>query len=172
MNFKKIKKQFLQRKFNKILALEPDSKTPTTKKIISVGILTTDEISSRFNLPQKVKTSLEGVRNVHIFSLRDFIKGEEKSFKHFTEKDINWKGKVLDTSLEVFLDTPFDLLIGYFDEKLLFLEYAVLKSNAEFKIGFSTINNQLFDMVIAEKYENIDSFLKEVYKYLHLLKKM
>jgi formylmethanofuran dehydrogenase subunit E-like metal-binding protein len=172
MSIRKIKEQFLQQKFKKALELESETRTSTANKIHSVGILTTDEISSRFDILQHVDDVLKISRNVHIYSYRKFKKTDKKSYKHFTEKDMNWQGAVTDASLDVFLETPFDLLISFFDTKQLYLEFGTLKSKATFKVGFAGVNDKLFDLVIAEKSENVMSFMNEIYKYLDLLKKI
>ena len=40
-------------------------------------------------------------RNPKIYSFRKFSKGNQKSYKHFSEKDFNWRGDITDTSLHV-----------------------------------------------------------------------
>ena len=72
-------------------------------------------------------------------------------------------------SLQIFVDTPFDLLICYFDTNHVFLESLVKQSQASFKIGFSNVNQSLFDLEISERIDNIDSFHAEVEKYLQIL---
>ena len=93
-------------------------------------------------------------------------------FKSFTEKDIDWNGKIKDASLESFIDNPFDLLIGYFNNKNLYLEYCALKSKATFKIGFAKVNDKIYDLVVSQDPKNIDSFIEIIRKYLELLQKI
>ena len=97
---------------------------------------------------------------------------DDVSFKHFSEKDINWKGEFVQPNFQSFLDTPFDLLIGYFSESHLYLEIAILKSKAGFKAGFSSVNTKLYDLEILEKIENSNQFFSELKKYLKILKKL
>jgi len=170
--FRKIKEHYLQKNFLKELRKLPESKTPNATKIHSVGILTTNELSYAYNLAQKINEALPTVRNVHIYSYREFKKSNEISYQHFSSEDISWKGKVTDASFESFIENPFDLLIGYFDEKQLYLEFAALKSEANFKIGFSGVNDHLFDLLIHESPSKVDSFNAEVSKYLTLLDKI
>ena len=63
------------------------------------------------------------------------------------------------------------LLIGFFNKNNLFIENAVLRSNAKFKVGLSNVNQKLYDMEIAEYPKNIDKFLIELKRYLLILKK-
>ena len=58
-----------------------------------------------------------------------------------------------------FIEEPFDLLIGYFNKKNLYLENAVLQSKATFKVGISKVNQQLYDIEIAEVPSKTDKFL-------------
>lgn len=172
MAFLKFKENFLFKKYQKELQLLATSKTPNDREIHSVAILTTERLSYDLNLTEVIKEKLPSVRNVHIYSFRDYKKSDAKTYKHFTERDIDWRGNVRDSSFESFLENPFDLLIAFFDQKHLYLEYAALQSNAAFKIGLSNINNQLFDMVIDEKPSNLESFAKTMKKYLELLHKI
>jgi hypothetical protein len=64
------------------------------------------------------------------------------------------------------------LLIGYFSKKNWYLENAVLRSNATFKVGISKVNQQLYDIEIAEVPIKTDKFLLELKKYLKILKKL
>jgi hypothetical protein len=172
MVFGKFREQTLLKKFQKELSLIPETRTPNSKEIHSVAILTNNELFDEFDIAQLVKSSIDSVRNVHIYSYRTFKKTDVITYKHFTEKDIDWTGKIKDPSLESFIENPFDLLIGYFDKKNLYLEYCALKSKATFKIGFSKVNDRIFDLVVSEDPKKIDSFITIIKKYLKLLHKI
>jgi acetolactate synthase small subunit len=74
--------------------------------------------------------------------------------------------------LQSFLEQPFDLLIGYFNTNNLYLETAILQSNATFKAGFSGVNSDLYELEIAGNIKDIHQFLSELKKYLQSLKKL
>lgn len=171
MIFQGFKESILTKKFEKELNLLESSLTSNTKKISSVGILTTEALSSNQNLQAQVERIL-GVKNAKIYSFRKYHKTNEVSYKHFSEKDINWKGEYTEPSFHSFLEEPFDLLIGYFDSSNLYLEMAVLQSNATFKVGFSNIREALFDITISESTLHVDAFLQELKKYLVILEKL
>ena len=168
----KFKEQSLYKGFQKALSKMPDARTPIVKEIHSVAILTTDKISSELDLVNEIKNSFESVRNVHIYSFRKFKKTDPITYKHFTERDFDWKGEVKESSFESFIENPFDLLIGYFNEKNLYLEFAALKSNASFKIGFAKVNDKLYDIVVNEEPSNLEAFINVIKKYLKLLHKI
>ena len=172
MAFGKFKEQALLKKFQKELNLIPDIRTPNSKEIHSVAILTNNALFEEIDIEEQIKNSIESVRNVHIYSYKKYKKTDPITYKHFTEKDIDWNGNIKDPSLESFLENPFDLLIGYFDINNLYLEYCALKSNATFKIGFAKVNDKLFDLVVSEDPKKIDSFIEVIKKYLELLHKI
>jgi len=172
MAFGNFKEKSLLKKFQKELDLIPETRTPNKKKIHSVAILIDNQLYSKVEVVDHVKSSIECVRNVHVYSFKNFKKAEPKTYKHFTQKDFDWNGDVNDPSLKSFLENPFDLLIGYFNSKNLYLEYCALKSKATFKIGFSKVNDKIFDLVVSEDPENVDSFIEVIKKYLELLHKI
>ncbi|KGL63073.1 DUF6913 domain-containing protein [Polaribacter sp. Hel1_85] len=171
MNLSKLKEVRLKKKFDKILSNLSENRTVSQKEIQSVGILSTEEISSKIELESKVEAIL-GVRNSKIYSYKKFDKSDAISYKHFSEKDINWKGDFVEPTFQSFLEQPFDLLIGYFNENHLYLEHAVLKSKATFKAGFSEVNSKLYELEISTELENVQQFSSELKKYLQILKKL
>ena len=171
MNLSKLKEARIRRKFDKMLSRLEENSTVSKKEIITVGILTTDEISSKIELQSKVESIL-GIRNSKKYSFKKFDKSATVSYKHFSEKDMNWKGTFVQPNFQIFLAQPFDLLIGYFDVKNLYLEKAILQANASFKTGFSGVNSKLYELEIAEAAIKIDEFLLELKKYLQILEKL
>jgi hypothetical protein len=172
MLLKKMKQQFLSRKFRKELKKTPDARTPTLKRIHSIAILTTDDFFSELDLVNELKRHFKSVKNVHVYYFRKFQKTDVIEIPYFTEKDVNWQGKIKNVDLENFLETPFDLLIGYFNTKQLYLEFTVLKSNATFKVGFANVNDQIYDLVVNENPKNSTACIKVIKKYVELLHKI
>lgn len=134
-------------------------------------MIVSQKISNWLQLEEEIKKTL-GLENVKILTFLDYDKKNHTINSYFTEKDIDWNGTIQKADFRDFLNEPFDLLIGYFDTKNIFLELAVLKSKATFKVGFSDVNQRLYDMEIAEIPSKIDNFLIELKKYLVILKKM
>ena len=171
MIFQGFKESILKKKLKKLLFKNDGISTSSSKRIQTVGIITTNEITSKINLQEEIEAIL-GVRNVKIYSLRAFNKTDEFSYKHFTRKDINWKGAFSQTNFKSFLDEPLDLLIGYFNTNDVFLESAVLQSKAQFKVGFSEVNAKLYEIEISEKIAHVTAFTSELKKYLQIIKKL
>lgn len=168
----KIKKRFIQKRIDELFISSHQKERLENSTIKKVGILTTREVSDQVDLVNKIEATLPDVRNVKIYSLRTYNKRDKKSYKHFSENDINWQGKILDASLQSFVDEPLDLLICYFDKNDLLLEYITLSSKAAFKVGLSGVNQRLFHMEVIESIKNIDSINKELKKYLKILGKI
>ncbi|WP_435415905.1 DUF6913 domain-containing protein [Polaribacter aestuariivivens] len=171
MKFTKLKHTILQKKFQKTLQKSLENKVISQKKIQSVGILTTDEIQSKTAVLSILENTL-GVRNAKIYSFRKFNKLNEFSYKHFSENDIGWKGEFIQENFQSFLEQPFDLLIGYFHQPNLYLESAVLQSKASFKVGFSNVNSNLYEIEISEDVAKTNEFATELKKYLQIIKKL
>ena len=170
MNFSKLKELRLRKKFEKTLDIHPEITSISDEVIKTIGILTIDEISSTIDLQKEVE-AVFGIRHSKIYSFRTFDKNDPISYKHFSEKDFNWQGAIVQPNIKVFLEHPFDLLIGFFENNNLYLEKAVLESKASFKVGISGVNAKLYSLEIAVKSSQISSFLKELRRYLNILKK-
>lgn len=142
-----------------------------TKKISTVGILTTEELYNKYDFQQLAIDILE-LRNPKIYSFRPFFKGQDHSYKHFTEKDFDWRGEIVDKSFKNFLNQPFDLLICYFDEPNLYIEYAANVSKAKYKIGFCGALSEIFQFEVRTELNNYEAFFSESKRYLTILQKL
>jgi len=169
--FQGFKETVFKNKLNQLLSQIDKSRTPPLTKVKSIAIITSVDISSKIDLQKEIEIIL-GARNVKIYSLRNFDKKDDFSYKHFTKKDINWSGQFTEPSFQGFLETPFDLLIGYFNTNNLYLERAILASQAAFKVGFAGVNSNLYEIEISEKTENVIAFASELKRYLQIIKKL
>ena len=167
MIFSKIKEYFLQKELQR--SSKANSRVVLASTIKRIGILTIKELNDEYYFKEKVKKVFPQYRSVNCYSYRDFNKTDEKSFTCFSEKDFDWRGGIKDNSLQSFVNESFDVLICYFDSNHVFLESLVQQSKAHFKIGFSNINQSLFDLEISESIKNVDSFNLELKKYLQIL---
>lgn len=87
-------------------------------------------------------------------------------------KDFNWKGEMHNQNASEFLETEFDVLVGYYEGKNEFLDALIAQSKAKFKVGFAGSDNRLFDLLIDVKHNNMESFRTELKKYLTILRKV
>lgn len=152
--------------------IEADEKRVVSdKEIKTVGILTTELFFNTIELKEEVERVLN-LRNAKIYCYRPYKKSNTISYKHFSEKDFNWKGKVIQPNFKSFIEEPFDLLIGFFDKSNLFLESAVLQSKSTFKVGIAKVNQMLYDIEIKSNPYKVEEFLTELKKYLILIEKI
>jgi len=165
-----LKKSFIKKQFKKLLQ-EEEYRAASNEEVYTVGIIASYEISKWLKIEDEVEKILE-LGNIRIYSYRPFSKSNVSSYKYFSEKDFNWKGEPKKTAFKDFIDEPHDLLIGYFNKRNIYLENAVLHSKAMFKVGFAKVNQELYDLEIAEFPTNIESFLLELKKYLVVLGKL
>jgi hypothetical protein len=147
---------------------------PTTIAIRSVGLLI-DET----NFSDKDGLILELLKNgfdanqISILVYRDSInKKETYSNYTFNSAILNWNGTIKDTVVNEFIQTKFDLLIGYFDKEKAISLLITNNSKAKFKVGFSSIDKRLNHLTITTRIENYSIFVHELFKYLKILNKI
>ena len=90
----------------------------------------------------------------------------------FSRKQIGWKGKIKNNELESFLKTDFDALISYYKQDNTELNLVTAYSNANFKIGISTEDERLNDLILDVKPKDFNVFKQELTKYLTILNKL
>lgn len=166
-----MKEKIINRSFKKLLLLKEKNREVNRDYIKTVGIITEDV---NYNI-LKIKGEIEevlGFKNVKIYSFRPYKRKQKISYKHFSEKDFTWNGKIKQPSFKVFIEEPFDILIGLFDTKNVYIENAVLRSNAKFKAGISNVNQQLYDLEISIPSKTNNLFFLELKKYLTIFKKL
>ena len=93
-------------------------------------------------------------------------------FDVFTYKDINLSGEIVNSKVELFLNTDFDLLINYHDVEKAPLVYASYLSKSKFKIGFTTQDKIVNQFMINTNPNNVQLFIDELFKYLKILNKI
>jgi len=118
---------------------------------------------------------LQGIKkeNVTILIFKDKIKKNEIFlYPAFSFKEMHWNGSFASDKVTNFIQTPFDLLIGYYDTEKSPLLLVTHHSKALFKSGFSSVNKKLFHLMISTNAENYQVFVHELFRYLRILKKI
>jgi hypothetical protein len=70
------------------------------------------------------------------------------------------------------METPFDLLINYYDVEKSALLVVTNLSKAKFKVGFAAVNKKLNHFMINTEGGNYAIFTEELFKYLKILNKL
>ncbi|WP_420573131.1 DUF6913 domain-containing protein [Kordia sp.] len=146
------------------------TKQVSNKLIETVGIIVNaDEIDDFQRIVKGLK--LPVVVEVLCYH-KDLKKTRTVDYPVFYEKDFGWKGKPQTKDLEQFLEKPFDLLISYYTNDSLPLQLVSGLQKAEFKIGITGCDQEVHDVIIQTKEDEIETFTKELHRYLHILNKL
>ncbi len=172
MFLNKIKDFFIKKKFKK--SLLNVKYTPSVQPIKTVGIVF-DE--TYFYEKESLLKELIGYgiapENIRFFVFKDLVKKNETfDYPVFTHKDISWNGVFEKKQVNDFIISKFDLLISYYDTEKAALMLLTHLSKADFKVGFSSVDNRLNHFMINTKAENYKVFVDELFKYLKILNKL
>ena len=111
--------------------------------------------------------------NIETLSFKEKVKPKEIiDYRYITRKDISVSGTFEKEDVAAFINTPFDMLISYYDVEKAPLLLATIKSKAKFKVGFSGIDNRLNSFMISSQAEKYTEFVSELFKYLKILNKI
>ena len=105
------------------------------------------------------------------FTLDDKLE-HNKWNAHYSPKDFGWKGKIKNLDLETFINEPYDMLICFFKNPVLQLNQITVASKANLKVGISTEDERLYDLIIDVDLKDINIFKQELKKYLNILNKL
>lgn len=112
-------------------------------------------------------------KNIQTLSFKERLgKKEFIDCCYYTRRDIALNGSFTKEDVVQFLNTPFDMLINYYDVDSLPLMLATLSSEARLRVGFATVDNRLNDFMISMQAEKYSDFIAELFKYLKILKKI
>jgi len=151
--------------------LENSSAVCTIKK---VGLL----IDSTFFLETEKliqELILNGIKRENITAVVYYEKinnSEMQNFTSFSRSQLSWNGKITGEEINNFISQKFDLLISYYDVESAILLNVTHNSNADFKVGFSNIDNRFNHFMITTTIENYVIFVSELFKYLKLFNKL
>lgn len=172
MFYKILKNFFLKKNVTKRLQKQPP--LLEQKKIVSIGLLV-DE--TYFSKTASLVTSFleQGFKNEQITVLvfKDKIKSKEGINEPFLSlKNISISGEINKPEVIDFLEKPFDLLVNYYDVNKNGLLLLSIKSKANFKVGFDTVDKRVNHFIIKELVDNYKEFTSELFKYLKILNKI
>ena len=142
--------------------------------ITSIGLLIDESYFAEINLLVN-ELSSNGIlaNNIEVIVYRDRLKKNKNiSQATFSSKDLNWNGTIDNVAVNDFVNKEFDLLISYYDVEKAILLVLTNESKARFKVGFSSIDKRLNDLMINTNVENYKVFTHELFRYLKILNKI
>lgn len=119
------------------------------------------ELCSQFGIP---------TTQVEILRYSDRKSKKEENPAVISSKDFGWYGKIPEGQLKEVLTKRFDLLIYYGKIENLYTDLLILQLKADLKVGLGTLNSDNFDLLIQCEASNTKVFVKELKKYLEILK--
>ncbi len=109
--------------------------------------------------------------NIKTIVYSDTIKKNE-TYVTFNAGDLKWNGKIIGQEVNDFINEKFDLLISFYAIEKTILLQITHNSNAQFKVGFSSIDKKFNHFMIKTAINNHSIFISELFKYLKLLNKI
>lgn len=167
-----IKNFFLKKNVTKKLATQKS--IGSNDKVLTVGVLVDETYFNSTNLLIERIVS-QGIQNNNFSVLvyKDKIKKKEEIIEPFLSiKNISISGEIDKKEVNDFIETPFDLLINYYDVNKSALLLLSTKSKAKFKVGFDTVDKRVNHFIIKTLVENYNEFVLELFKYLKILNKI
>jgi hypothetical protein len=167
-----IKNFFLKKNVTKRLLKQKNQLVQ--KKTATVGLLVDESYFS--NTEALVdQIVLQGIdkEQIKILVYKDKIKSKEIIASPFLSlKNISFTGEINKKEVIDFLETPFDLLINYYDINKYALVLLSVQSKANFKVGFDTVDKRVNHFILKMLVDQYELFTSELFKYLKILNKI
>ena len=142
--------------------------------IQSVGLLLDEGAFFEKNalLEELVRNGIQK-HQIKVLIFKDKInKHEVFDAPFFCSKDLTWSATFNKLEVNAFLDQHFDLLINYYDVEKTPLLVVSNASNANFKVGFTSVDERLNHFMIKASVGDCSLFVAELFKYLKILNKI
>ena len=167
-----IKNFFLKKNVTKRLLKQKNQLVQ--KKIASVGLLVDESYFSNTEaLVDQIVSQGIDKEQIKILVYKDKIKSKEIIASPFLcLKNISFTGEINKKEVIDFLETPFDLLINYYDVNKYALVLLSVQSKANFKVGFDTVDKRVNHFILKMFVDQYELFTSELFKYLKILNKI
>jgi len=153
---------------------ENDTRVPVTvgNKLKSIGIIEGNVGEfDRLKVKDLCKALEVKERDVYFMSFVAKKKKESKdNVNLFCSRDLGWKGVFKTPHLKEFGSKEVDLLISYYNKENLVLSAVSSLTKSKFKVGLKDDSYQTNDLIVATHPEKASLFIKELSKYLSILK--
>ena len=167
-----IKNFFLKK--NVIKRLATQNSIASNDKVLTIGVLVDETyFAETSQLVERIISQGIQKNNISIIVYKDKIKKKDVlNEPYFSLKNISISGEIDKKGVIDFLETPFDLLINYYDVNKYALLLLSSKSKAKFKVGFDTVDKRINHFIIKTLVEDYNEFVLELFKYLKILNKI
>ena len=172
MFFKRIKDKTSQKFLTNVL--NSRNKEFRSGKIKTVGVIFDYNSFQNYDFFKLMFTDLGlGINGIRFISLIDSEKNNPNSWDAFYSKEnFDWFGHCKNVEVNEFVNVNFDLLLSYYRPNSYELNIVTALSKANFKVGLSTEDDRLHDLILDINPKEIDVFKIELVKYLKTLNKL
>ncbi|GAA4278537.1 DUF6913 domain-containing protein [Aquimarina mytili] len=94
---------------------------------------------------------------------------DDKDAAYYNDKSFAVNGSIRNSALQDFVNKDYDVLINFYEEDKLELNYVAAVSKAKLKIGFAEVDNRINDLIIGSTTHDTNLFIAELKKYLKIL---
>jgi hypothetical protein len=173
MIFKGLKENSIKKAI-KASSLKPNSYNGQAGAVRSLAIII------NYDTLVDYKPLMDIAKAIHINNENIFIAGYvEKVYKNvnymipvFSKNSFGINGKIKQEDLQGFLDRTYDIVINYYSEPNLFLEYVSTLCKSELKVGITENSKSVSNLVLKVNEKDYDQFSNELVKYLNILKRL
>ena len=172
MFFKRIKTKSSQKFLTTVLKTRV--KDFKDGKLASVGIIFDYGNFQDYDFFKLMFTDLGlSMNRLRFIALIDSDKAHPNSWDAFYSKEnFDWLGHCKNAEVNEFINYPFDLLLSYYKPNNYELNIVTAMSKANLKVGLSSEDNRLHDIILDVEPKDIDTFKTELVKYLKTLNKI
>ena len=171
MIFKSLHESLVKKKINKSLELLNEQIRIKPNPIKTIGCIVDPlfpvEVNNFIKLVNKIGLKEKDLKLIT-------FQENENGFNIFsnmnvTPKSISFTGNLTGKDSLEFISYDYDLLINFFkSNNVLTLLYS--KVNAKFRVGFSSVDSRLNDLMFSDKINKFKEFDSELIKYLRIIK--
>ncbi|MEW7279276.1 hypothetical protein ABW636_11840 [Aquimarina sp. 2201CG1-2-11] len=94
---------------------------------------------------------------------------DDKDAAYYSEKSFGVNGMIKNKGLLDFVNEDYDVLINFYEESSIELDCVAAASKAKFKVGFTTVDHRINDLIIGATTNDTNLFISELKKYLKIL---
>ena len=171
MIFKSLHESLVKKKINKSLELLNEQIRIKPNPIKTIGCIVDPlfpvEVNNFIKLVNKIGLKEKDLKLIT-------FQENENGFNIFsnmnvTPKSISFTGNLTGKDSLEFISYDYDLLINFFKSNNV-LTLLSSKVNAKFRVGFSSVDSRLNDLMFSDKINKFKEFDSELIKYLRIIK--
>lgn len=144
-----------------------------SNKILTIGLLIDEnDFLQKENLLNEIVANGILEENIELLICNKNKKEYNSNYNYFSPDNLDWESNINNKLVSEFVNKEFDVLISYYDFEKAVLLLITHNSKALFKVGFSTIDKRVNNLLIHSKVSDYKIFTSELFRYLKILNKI